>query len=473
MSSVLHASCDAAAAKAVSSSSPVQHPKFVLAATILASGLAFVDGSVVNVGLPSIQKSLHANASDLQWIVNAYLLPLSALLLFGGAAGDRFGRKLLLVCGIALFAASSVVCAAAPDLSWLLLGRTAQGIGAAILMPNSLAILGASFSGKARGRAIGIWAAMGAVVAAAGPVFGGWLIDEVGWRAIFLVNIPLAIAAILLALAFVREPRGKSEKQSLDFIGGFLVTLALGALTWALTVGAGHRGWTPTAEGALVAGIVLSIAFVWMENIRGERAMMPLALFGSSSFVGLSILTFLLYGALGGLLVLLPYVLIEAGGYSGTQAGAALLPFPIVLALTSPAMGALAGRTGPKLSLAIGPLIVAAGFLLLLRLDAKGNYWVDVLPGLFVIAIGMAGAVAPLTTAVLTSVDSRHTGSASGFNSAVARTGGLVATALLGNVLAATGTNIVGKFHFAAIVCAAVSIAASLSAFGLIKNNQA
>ncbi len=472
MSSAIHASCDAAAAKAVTLSSSVQHPKLVLAATILASGLAFVDGSVVNVGLPAIQKSLHANASDLQWIINAYLLPLSALLLFGGAAGDRFGRKLLLILGIALFAVFSIVCAVAPNLSWLLLGRTAQGIGAAILMPNSLAILGASFSGEARGRAIGIWAAMGAVVAAAGPVCGGWLIDEVGWRAIFLVNIPLAIGAILLALAFVREPHGKSEKQSLDFIGGFLVTLALGALTWGLTMGAGHRGWTPSAEFAFAAGIVLCVAFVWTENIRGDRAMMPLALFGSSSFVGLSILTFLLYGALGGLLVLLPYVLIEAGGYSGTEAGAALLPFPLVLALTSPTMGALAGRTGPKLALAIGPLIVAAGFLMLLRLGAKGNYWTDVLPGLFVIAIGMAGAVAPLTTAVLASVDLRHTGSASGFNSAVARTGGLVATALLGNVLVATGPNIVGKFHLAAIVCASVSIAASLNAFGLIKNSQ-
>jgi predicted MFS family arabinose efflux permease len=201
--------------------------------------------------------------------------------------------------------------------------------------------------------------------------------------------------------------------------------------------------------------------------------MMPLALFGSSSFVGLSILTFLLYGALGALLVLLPYVLIEASGYSGTQAGTALLPFPLVLAITSPAMGALAGRTGPKLSLAIGPLIVAIGFLLLLRLGTNGNYWTDVLPGLLVIAIGMAGAVAPLTTAVLTSVDARHTGSASGLNSAVARTGGLVATALLGGVLAATGANIVGKFHSAAIVCAVVSIAASVSAFGLIKNSQA
>ncbi len=473
MSSVIHANCDAAVAKAVTSSSATQHPKLVLAATILASGLAFVDGSVVNIGLSAIQESLHASAGDLQWIVNAYLLPLSALLLFGGAAGDRFGRRPLLILGIALFALSSIVCAMAPNLFWLLSGRTAQGIGAAILIPNSLAILGASFSGEARGRAIGIWAAMGAVVGAAGPVIGGWLIDEVGWRAIFLVNIPLALGAILLALGFIQEPRGTSEKQSLDFAGGLLATLALGALTWGLTIGSGHRGWTLTTQLALAAGVVLSATFIWIEKIRGERAMMPLALFRSTSFVGLSLLTFLLYGALGGLLVLLPYVLIEVGRYSGTAAGAALLPFPLVLALTSPAMGALAGRTGSKLSLAIGPLIVAAGFLLLLRFGANGNYWTDVLPGLLIIAVGMAGAVAPLTTAVLTSVDARHTGSASGLNSAVARTGGLVATALLGTVLAATGTSIVGKFHSAAIVGAAISIAASLSAFGLIRNNKA
>ncbi|HEY4124393.1 MAG TPA: MFS transporter [Rhizomicrobium sp.] len=470
MSFALH---DIAAAKAAKPGPDVSHPKLVLATTILASSMAFVDGSVVNVGLPAIQKSLHADAADLQWVVNAYLLPLSALLLFGGAAGDRFGRRLLLVWGIAIFAASSIVCAVAPSLPWLLFGRAVQGMGAAALLPNSLAILGASFAGEARGRAIGLWAAAGAAVGAAGPVLGGWLIDQAGWRAIFLINLPLAAAAIFLALAFVQEPKSETKSPPLDFAGGILATLTLGALTWGLTIGSGLQGWNGTAISMLVGGVVLSIVFVFTENVRGEHAMMPLALFSSASFVGLSLLTLFLYAALGGLLVLLPYALIEVDGYSGAAAGAALLPFPIVLALASPAMGALAGRTGFRLPLTVGPLVVAAGFLLLLRFTMGGNYWTDVLPGLLVIAIGMAGAVAPLTTAVLASVDARHTGSASGLNSAVARTGGLVATALLGTVLAANAEDLVGKFHFAAIIGAAISIAASVSAFGLIRNSSA
>lgn len=452
--------------------SSVHYPRLVLTATILASSLAFVDGSVVNVGLPAIQRSLHADAADLQWIVNAYLLPLSALLLFCGAAGDRFGRRRLLIWGTTIFALASIVCALAPNLPCLLVGRAVQGSGAAMLMPNSLAILGASFSGEARGRAIGIWAAMGAVVGAAGPVLGGWLIDEMGWRVIFLINIPLALGAIFLAFGFIEEPRTPSKDQRLDFAGGILATLALGSLTWSLTIGSGHTGWSNMALVLLGAGCALLVVFVWAEKTIGERAMMPVALFGSASFVGLSLLTLFLYGALGGLVVLLPYALIEAAGYSATEAGAALLPFPLVLALTSPAMGALAGRIGARLPLTIGPLVVAAGFLLLLRFGVGGNYWVDVLPGLLVIAIGMAGAVAPLTTAVLTSVDARHTGSASGFNSALARTGGLVATALLGAVLAANGAALIQQFHSAAIVGAFVSAAASLSAFWLSKKDS-
>lgn len=443
------------------------HPNLVLATCILASSLSFVDGSVTNVGLRAIGQSLNANGADLQWVINAYLLPLSALLLLGGAVGDRYGRKRLLIAGTALFAAASSLCAAAPNLSFLLAGRGLQGIGAAILLPNSLAILGAHFSGEARGRSIGIWAAMGAVMAAIGPVLGGWLIDVAGWRAIFLINLPLAAGAVVLAWIYVADTRDR-DRPVLDIPGGFLATAALGALTWGLTLGSGHGGWSVLAIGGLIAGAVLMLAFVAVEKQRGERAMMPLAMFGSSSFIGLTALTLLLYGALGALMVLVPYVLITAGSYSGTQAGTALVPFAIVLALISPVMGRLAGRIGARLPLTIGPLIVAAGFLLQLRMEARADYWTQVFPAILVMSLGMAGAVAPLTNAVLSAVDARHTGSASGFNSAISRTGGLVATALLGGVLGAKADALMSGFHTAAIACAIACVFASAAAFFLI-----
>jgi EmrB/QacA subfamily drug resistance transporter len=469
MSQFIHTACDAAVADAAAGGRRQAHPTLVLATTILASGLAFVDGSVVNVGLPAIRASFGATGETLQWVVNAYLLPLSALLLLGGAAGDRFGRKRLLVGGVAIFALASLSCAVAPGMSWLLLGRAVQGIGAAILLPNSLAILGDAFTGAERGRAIGIWAAMGAIAGAIGPVLGGWLIDTVGWRAIFLLNLPLAAAAIALAVATVEDAQASAGRASLDLSGGLLATAGLGALTWGLTVGSGGVGWTDEAAVAVVAGAALLVAFVWLERVRGERAMMPLSLFGSRTFAGLSLLTFFLYGALGGLLVLLPYVLIVAAHYSGTEAGAALLPFPLVIALASPVMGGLAGRIGPRLPLVLGPIVVALGFCLLLRIDGSNNYWSAVLPAVLVIALGMAGAVAPLTTAVLASVDQAHTGSASGFNSAVSRTGGLVVTALLGAILSASGQELVADFHAAALAGAAIAVAASASVFLLVK----
>jgi EmrB/QacA subfamily drug resistance transporter len=445
-----------------------EHPRLVLATTMLASSLAFVDGSVVNVGLSAIDASFHADAGDLQWVINAYTLPLSALLLLGGAAGDRLGRRLLLIIGIAIFTLASIGCALAPTLPWLVLSRGLQGVGSAIFLPNSLAILGAAFSGAARGRAIGTWAAAGAIVGAVGPVLGGWLIDTVGWRFIFLLNIPLAALAIGLAMAFVRDLARDEQSQPLDLLGAFVATAGLGGLTWGLTVGSGDAGWTPMALGAFGAGLVLLVVFVWIEKRKGERAMMPLALFGSASFIGLTLLTLFLYGALSGLLLLIPYVLIQASSYSGTAAGAALLPLPALLALTSRMMGGVAARIGSRLPLSFGPLVVAVGFLLLLRVDQNGSYWTTTLPAIILIAAGMAGAVAPLTTAVLASVGPRYTGSASGFNSAVARTGGLIATALLGGVLGTAGATLIGEFHVAVWVGAGLALAAAASAFLLI-----
>jgi predicted MFS family arabinose efflux permease len=275
----------------------------------------------------------------------------------------------------------------------------------------------------------------------------------------------------VLAWAFVRDKKDAGH-SALDIPGAVLATAGLGALTWGLTVGSGKAGWTPTAIGVVAGGLILSVAFWWVEKAKGERAMMPLALFGSKAFVGLTLLTLLLYGALGALMVLVPYVLIQASHYSGTAAGAALLPFPIILAGASPLMGALATRLGPRLPLTIGSAVVAVGFLLTARIGEASSYWTTVLPAILVIAIGMAFAVAPLTTAVLTSVDARHTGSASGFNSAVARTGGLIATALLGTVLAASGDQLIAGFRFADFACAAACLAAAASAFLLVNGKS-
>lgn len=470
MSSSVHAPCDVAYAQAADGKRGPSHPRLVIATTILASSLAFIDGSVVNVGLPAIGASFQADAAGLQWVVNAYLLPLSALLLLGGAAGDRFGRRRLLVAGVSLFGLASLACAAAPNLPLLLIARFIQGASAAVLMPSSLAILGQSFTGEAKGRAVGIWAAAGAAAGAVGPVLGGWLIDAGSWRLVFLINLPLCVMAVALAYLYV-DADVDDATDTPDLRGAALATTGLGLATWALTEGSG-RGWSPFALIILGAGVIFSIIFLISERQLGDKAMMPLALFGSASFVGLTLLTLLLYGALGGLFVLVPYVLIEAAGYTATQAGAALLPLPLVIAVASPAAGALSVKIGPRWPLVVGPIIVALGFLLALRIGPDTGYWWGVLPAMIVIALGLAGAVAPLTTAVLMSVDSRHTGAATGFNSAAARTGGLVATALIGAVLASKGEALLSAFGIAAMIGAGLCVAASLCALSLISQNE-
>jgi EmrB/QacA subfamily drug resistance transporter len=462
VSNALPAPCDALTARNNDGTTPPVHPRLVIATAILASSLALIDSSVVNVGLPAISQSFGTDAVGLQWTVNAYLLPLSALLLLGGAAGDRFGRRRLLIAGVILFGIASLACSVAPTLPFLLFARFVQGASAAMLMPNSLAILGQSFGGEAKGRAIGIWAATGAAAGAVGPVLGGWLIDAGSWRLAFLINVPVSIAAVTLAYRFVDRDVDEATGV-LDWSGGALATAGLGFITWALTEGSG-RSWSPSIFVFGAVGIVFSITFLRAERRRGDKAMMPLSLFGSPSFVGLTLLTFLLYGALGGLFVLLPYVLIQAGNYTATQAGAALLPLPLIIAIASPAAGALAARIGPRWLLVIGPILVAAGFLLMLRVGSSTSYWLFAFPAITVIAVGMAGAVAPLTTAVLMSVDSHHTGAASGLNSAVARTGGLVATALIGPVIASSGAALISSFEVAAMIGAVISVLAAASA---------
>ncbi len=443
------------------------HPRMVLATCILASSLAFIDGSVLNVALPAIGRSYQAATAELQWVINGFLLPLSALLLIGGAAGDHYGRRRLLVGGILLFCAASLLCAAAPGLEILLAGRALQGLGAAMLLPNSLAVLSAAFSGARRGAAVGTWAAAGAISAAAAPLLGGWLVDTVGWPAIFLINLPFGLGAVWLALRYVPESR-LTRRTPPDWPGAVVATIALGALTWGLTAWTASASTGAAVLPALIVGIAASLLFLALERRRGSEAMVPLGLFGSRPFVGLTLMTFLLYGALSGLLVLLPFTLIEGLGYSAVAAGTALLPLPILIAAGSPFMGRLAARIGPRLPLTFGPMIVAAGFLLGLRIEAQASYWTSVLPSLALIAAGMAASAAPLTAAVLGAVDGGHAGTASGLNSAVSRTGGLIATALIGTVLARQDGALVQGYHDAAIVGAALAAAAGLCALATL-----
>ena len=442
-------------------------PRWTLVACVLASSLSFVEGSVLSVALPAIRASYGAGAQEVQWVVNAYLLPLSALLLLGGALGDHFGRRLLLVVGTSIFAVTSLICALAPSLPILLAARAAQGIGAALLLPNSLALLNAAFQGEKRGRAVGIWAASGAAMAAVAPLLGGWLVTNVGWPAIFYINLPLALGAILLALRFVAESKEPGGGRT-DYVGAVLATAGLGGLTYALTLWSATRHFTNEALLTLAAGVIMLAAFLWVEWRRGNKAMMPLALFEGRCFSGLNLLTFLLYGAFGAAMLLIPYVLITSGGYSPVQAGLAMLPLPILMTAISPTMGGLAARLGPRIPLTIGPLIVAGGMVLARLMTPDASYWTGAFPSIIVMALGMTIAVAPLTSSVLGSVEEQHVAMASGFNSAVARTGGLIATALLGAVLATQGERLFAGFHVAMFISGAAAALASLVALTML-----
>lgn len=468
------APCDTAVAAATPAAG-ARHPTATLAATILGSSVAFIDGSVVNVALPALQADLGASDANLSWAINAYLLPLGALILLGGGAGDRFGRRRLFMAGLALFSLASLVCAAAPDFSWLLAGRTLQGLGAALLMPNSLAILGASFEGEAQGKAVGTWAAVGALVGALGPLLGGWLVDTVGWRSIFVLNLPIAMVAAWLAWRYVEES-DSAQAGPLDWLGASVVTLGLLAITWALTASSGAGGGSQSSVIGVTgaAGIALLLLFVWIEHRNGEHAIMPLALFATRDFTGLTLLTFFLYASLGGLLVLLPFLLIRVAGYSALAAGAAILPLPIGIGLGSRLMGRIAARYGGRWPLSIGALIVACGLALFLRIGTSIAYWTDIFPPILLVAIGMGISVAPLTASVIASVDRQHVGAASGFNSAVARIAGLIATALLGYVwvLQDSSDAFIAGFRDAALVGAILAVLASASALILVRRGK-
>jgi EmrB/QacA subfamily drug resistance transporter len=414
--------------------------RLTLAATILGSSMAFIDGSVVNIALPAIQQALHADAVSTQWIVSAYLLLLGALVLVGGSAADLYGRRRIFLAGIAVFTAASIACGFSPNVEALIVSRAAQGFGAALLTPASLAMLGATFDEHERSHAIGIWAGAAALTAAAGPVLGGWLVDHVSWRAIFLLNVPLALAAAGLAILFACESRDPKAKR-LDWKGTAAVALGLAAITWGLGAIPAAGIHDKTVLGALGLGAVLLVSFLAIEARSHERAMMPLALYRSRNFSGTNALTLLLYFALVGALYFLPFGLIRLGFYSATQAGAALLPFALTMGFGAPFSGALADRFGPRLSLTAGPIIAAGGLAMLAFVDLKASYWISVFPAICVMALGMTTTVPPLTSTVMASVGGTHAGIASGVNNAVARVAGLLAVAALGAVLFTSFSN--------------------------------
>ena len=404
--------------------------RWVLAASVLGSSMAFIDGSVVSVALPVLQRELGATVSSAQWIVEAYQLFLSSLVLVGGALADRFGRRKIFVLGTIGFAAASLACGVAPGIRSLIAARALQGIGAALLVPSSLAMLGAAFSEKERGRAVGAWSALTSAAMAIGPALGGWLVQAISWRAVFLINLPIAAIVLGITARHVRETRGPSQRE-LDVFGAVAATVGFALLVFGLietpTVGiTSPRAWAPMA-----AGVLCLAGFVLIE--RGARApMVPLGLFRHRTFAAVNLLTLLLYGALAAMFFFLPFVLIQARGYSPAASGAAVLPLVLVVAALSRKAGMVADRIGPRLPLTIGPLVVGAGFLLVALLPPDRPYAVSLLPGLLVVGLGIATAIAPLTTTVLNSVNRDDQGTASGINNAIARLAALLAVAGFG-----------------------------------------
>jgi EmrB/QacA subfamily drug resistance transporter len=406
--------------------------RWVLLATVLGSGMAILDGSVVNVALRSIGADLDATVPQLQWVVNAYLLALASLILVGGALGDRFGRRRVFTLGVGWFGVASVLCAAAQDPDQLVVARFLQGIGAALLTPGSLALIQASFRPVDRGTVIGRWAGLGGIAAAVGPPVGGWVVDVASWRWVFWFNVPLSALVLWVALRHVPESRDPDSPRGFDVPGAVLVVLGLGGLTYALI-----ETGTTYAPVALVAGVVALALFLLVEA-RTAHPMMSLRLFRSRVFSVSNAMTLLVYGALGAMTFFLVLQLLVSLGYTPLQAGLATVPITLVLLLLSSRAGALATRIGPRPLMAGGPMLCAVGTWLL-RGVGDGSYWSEVLPGLLLFSLGLAALVAPLTTTVLAAAPDRSAGVASGINNAVARTGSLLAVAALPAVVGVTG----------------------------------
>jgi EmrB/QacA subfamily drug resistance transporter len=450
--------------------------RWVLAATVLGSGIAQLDATVVNVALPTIGRDLNTQAGGLQLVVSAYSVTLAALILLSGSLGDRVGHRRVFVIGVVWFSVASAMCAAAPSVEMLVAARALQGIGGALLTPGSLAIIQATFMPTDRGKAIGAWSALGGVAAAIGPLFGGYLVQAVSWRAIFLINVPLGCLVAWLAVRHVPESRDPSASGRLDYAGATSATVGLAGATYAIVEGP-NRGWNSAVvlTAAVLGGIAI-VAFVFIEK-RTAHPMLPLDIFSSRQFTSANVVTFVVYTALGGVFFLLAVVLQNALGYSPVAAGAASLPVTAIMLALSSASGALAQRIGPRLPLTVGPLLVAAGMVLMTRIGPGADYATTVFPAVVVFGLGLAATVAPVTAATLAAADERHAGVASAVNNAVARTGGLLAVTLLPPIAGLTGdafqspSALTAGFHTAMLISAGLAAAGGLVAFVSISND--
>lgn len=439
--------------------------RWLLVATILGSSIALLDATVVNVALPRLGADLDAGVTGLQWTLNGYTLALASLILLGGALGDRWGRRRIFIVGVVWFALASALCGLAPNVELLVAARVLQGVGGALLTPGSLALISASIDERDRGRAIGAWSGIGGVASAIGPIFGGWLVDAVSWRAVFLINVPVAVVIVWVALRHVPESRDESAARSIDVPGTVLAAAGLAALTYGLIT---------SVAVTSVLGLVLLGLFVWQER-RTVEPLVPLSMFADRVFAASNLVTVTVYAALGGTFFLFVLHLQVVVGYSPLQAGAASLPITLLMLLLSSYAGSLGERIGPRIPMTVGPLIAAAGLVLMLRIDSDASYTTDVLPAVVVFGLGLSTMVAPLTTAVLSAAPSSQAGLASGINNAIARTGQLLAVAALPSLVGITGSGyadpevVKDGFYGAMLICAGLLVIGAITAAVLVR----